>query len=364
MPDGLRGLVTACLVKEPEQRPSLADVLAMIEDAADGAPQETPAGRVEPWLPGAIVAQLGRHAVQLLELEAEAEVETEVPATAAVGTGSSGGAAMPPVAAAPTMVPGRRPAAEAAESAPGTDGAAPPPDPGPGVPADAPAKPAEPQEPPAARRFGPGALVAVLALLAVIAGSTTAYVVVRQSGGGGGHGSPPAAADAPAGTTAPSQTAAPTPAVTEPGAAPATVTPSVTASDTATPSSTPPAEPAAPVVPVEPPDDLVGTWVASYTSAPGITDTRTLTVREDGSVQLTGQRTDGTQTLYHCVWSMSVTGGGPPAELSPSLVVSGKPAASCQPGTTSTTLTLLDDTHLRRDGVAGEKAPPTYGKTG
>ncbi|NUP40335.1 MAG: serine/threonine protein kinase, partial [Streptomyces sp.] len=74
VPEGLRGLVAACLTKEPERRPSLAEVLELIEGIRDrAAPQEADAGRAEPWLPGAIVAQLGRHAVQLLELEAEAE---------------------------------------------------------------------------------------------------------------------------------------------------------------------------------------------------------------------------------------------------------------------------------------------------
>ncbi|NUS16611.1 MAG: hypothetical protein HOY69_35325 [Streptomyces sp.] len=92
-----------------------------------------------------------------------------------------------------------------------------------------------------------------------------------------------------------------------------------------------------------------------------MTDTRTLTFGPDGSVRLVGERTDGTKTLYHCEWQMSVTAAGPPAQLSPSLVVGGEPAASCQPGG-ATTVTLTDATHLQRLGLAGEKAPPTYEK--
>ncbi|HEY3479924.1 MAG TPA: serine/threonine-protein kinase, partial [Streptomyces sp.] len=72
VPDGLRDLVAACLVKEPEQRPSLARVLEIVGEA------EPDSAAAEPWLPGAIIARLGRHAVQLLELEAEA-TQTSIP---------------------------------------------------------------------------------------------------------------------------------------------------------------------------------------------------------------------------------------------------------------------------------------------
>lgn len=50
-------------------------------------------------------------------------------------------------------------------------------------------------------------------------------------------------------------------------------------------------------------------------------------------------------------------------KLSPSQVVSGEPASSCFKGN-ATTLTLVDSTHLTRDGVAGEKSPLTYEKIG
>ncbi|MBO0516895.1 serine/threonine-protein kinase, partial [Streptomyces beijiangensis] len=59
LPESLRDLVTECLRKEPAARPSLATVLERI--GADTTEQ--------PWLPAALVAQLGSHAVQLLDIE-------------------------------------------------------------------------------------------------------------------------------------------------------------------------------------------------------------------------------------------------------------------------------------------------------
>ncbi|MFF4479859.1 protein kinase [Streptomyces sp. NPDC001520] len=63
LPEGLRDLVTDCLKKAPDDRPSLEALL----DRTAGADEDG-----EPWLPGGLVAQLGRHAVQLLEVETPA----------------------------------------------------------------------------------------------------------------------------------------------------------------------------------------------------------------------------------------------------------------------------------------------------
>ncbi|MFF5263667.1 serine/threonine-protein kinase [Actinomadura viridis] len=61
MREPLRGLVAACLAKDPAGRPSLDEIVARAatEDGGDG----------EPWLPAELLAQLGRHAVRLLDLE-------------------------------------------------------------------------------------------------------------------------------------------------------------------------------------------------------------------------------------------------------------------------------------------------------
>ncbi|MFG2555359.1 serine/threonine-protein kinase [Streptomyces sp. NPDC048581] len=60
----LRELVAACLAKEPGARPAPAEVARRL--APDGAAREVAGG----WLPGALVEQVSRSAVQLLNLEA------------------------------------------------------------------------------------------------------------------------------------------------------------------------------------------------------------------------------------------------------------------------------------------------------
>ncbi|MFF4471799.1 serine/threonine-protein kinase [Streptomyces sp. NPDC001599] len=65
VPEGIADLVRDCLRKDPAARPGLADVLERT-----GAQDTVTGGRSrDPWLPGALVAQLGRHAVQLLDTE-------------------------------------------------------------------------------------------------------------------------------------------------------------------------------------------------------------------------------------------------------------------------------------------------------
>uniref|UniRef100_UPI002A82FD3A serine/threonine-protein kinase n=1 Tax=Streptomyces sp. CRN 30 TaxID=3075613 RepID=UPI002A82FD3A len=65
VPEGIADLVRDCLRKDPAARPSLDAVLARTgaeDTVADGRSRD-------PWLPGALVAQLGRHAVRLLDTE-------------------------------------------------------------------------------------------------------------------------------------------------------------------------------------------------------------------------------------------------------------------------------------------------------
>ncbi|WP_206619535.1 serine/threonine-protein kinase [Streptomyces hoynatensis] len=60
VPEAVKPLIESCLTQDPTQRPSLDQLLQYtdIPDAGD-----------EPWLPGALVARLGRHAVELLDSE-------------------------------------------------------------------------------------------------------------------------------------------------------------------------------------------------------------------------------------------------------------------------------------------------------
>ena len=368
VPEGLRDLVAACLAKDPLERPSLDEVQQRLAAGGTVGATSAPGSSAEPWLPGGIVAQLGRQAVRLLELEAAetgslpvvtmAEAATRVqdtprpsgaaPAgttgyatgftsggTPAPGSGSGaqsgqpGGSDWEQEAADATYSPTAVGAAGTSVQ-PGT--ATPPaplrvPPPGPPV---APAAPAGATGPEPARRRRRGTLVAVVALVAVIAGGATALVALRS----GGHGS----ANEGSGTHASAPTAT--------GQRP-------TASTSSTPSASggAPADGAVPA-------DLVGTWHAVLSNGQGGEDNRTLTIHQDGSVELAG---DGAS--YDCAWSMHVTSAGPPTALSPSQVTRGEPAGACLPGE-QTSLTLLDPTHLRRDNVDSGKTPLTYEKVG
>ncbi|MEU7468843.1 protein kinase [Streptomyces sp. NPDC044984] len=76
VPEGLADLVRDCLRKDPAARPTLDEVLRRTgadDTVADGRSRD-------PWLPGALVAQLGRHAVRLLDAE---DPETPMPPTPA-----------------------------------------------------------------------------------------------------------------------------------------------------------------------------------------------------------------------------------------------------------------------------------------
>jgi hypothetical protein len=421
VPEGLRELVAACLVKEPELRPSLVEVQERLAASArgtaadggtdgngtgtegsapgtdgdgtgvDGRPAD-PGARTrdeEPWLPGAIVVQLGRQAVRLLELEAAetgsvpvvslpaaaataaAQDTAVVPPAAATGPGSGAGTGPgtgpdsgtgpgPATGTGPDSGTGPGPATGTGPDSGTGPGPATGTGPGPGpatgtgpgggtrpgtgrpgaqaapepAAAHAPPQPS-PAPPPHEPRPGRGrgtALVTVLAVIAVIAAGTTAFVVVRdERAGHGGTAAPPAkrpAASAPASAA----TAAPGPTATAAAGSGGTA-----------------------------PSDMVGTWQATFDggSTPGDSvNTRTLTIRSDGTAELVG---DG--PTYTCAWSMHVTSEGPPVGLSPSVVTRAEPASSCLPGE-ATTLTLVDPTHLRRDNLDPAKEPLTYEKTG
>ncbi|MGW0335877.1 protein kinase domain-containing protein [Streptomyces sp. NPDC003011] len=91
VPESIADLVRDCLRKFPEARPTLDSVLERT-----GAEDTVCGGRArDPWLPGELVAQLGRHAVRLLDTE---DPEATGPGTASgpatgPGTASASGAA-------------------------------------------------------------------------------------------------------------------------------------------------------------------------------------------------------------------------------------------------------------------------------
>nr|WP_315975484.1 MDR family MFS transporter [Streptomyces nigrescens] len=65
VPEPLLDLVRECLDKDPAKRPALQQVAARAEPDADGE-----------WLPGAVLAQLGRHAARLLDYAPETVMGT------------------------------------------------------------------------------------------------------------------------------------------------------------------------------------------------------------------------------------------------------------------------------------------------
>ncbi|MGC9540116.1 protein kinase domain-containing protein [Streptomyces sp. UG1] len=90
VPEGIAELVRACLRKPPGARPTLGWILERT-----GAEDTVSDGRSrDPWLPSALVAQLGRHAVRLLDTEdpvGAGDLGGPVGFTGPGGRGGSGG---------------------------------------------------------------------------------------------------------------------------------------------------------------------------------------------------------------------------------------------------------------------------------
>ncbi|WP_328537575.1 serine/threonine-protein kinase [Streptomyces sp. NBC_00344] len=336
LPESLQELVGECLRKDPAARPTPAEILERTDQPAAG----------EPWLPGPLVAQLGRHAVRLLDTEDPGgQPEPETGAEAVTDGGAPEPVPARPIHAAPTAIAAPRATHTPPPTPlPGTAGtpaygpAAPPayghPQPGYGYP------PQPAPEP--ARRSGCStfALVLVALIVAVGAGggvyavmggtdskdtSATSTTDPGQPAGGGASRSPGgagASADAPTGTAAGGTSGR--------GAVP---------------------------------DAFIGTWNGSATTASG-TDPRRLVIRRgevgDTVLSLTADGGD-----YHCVFEAELAGtgsAGAPLEIGPSTVTAGEPMSSCNAGG-ATELILLPDGRLRRVNTSSGDAL-TYTKAG
>ncbi|MFJ2002067.1 serine/threonine-protein kinase [Streptomyces chartreusis] len=151
MPEGIAELVRDCLRKDPGARPTLDRVLERT-----GAEDTVSDGRSrDPWLPSALVAQLGRHAVRLLD------AENPVGATGTQPPGSPGSR---PPAPAGAGVPGPVAGAAGSGGRVPTAGPAGPDVPAPGAPASGePTPAASPEHAPAARPTPPDQLPTVAA---------------------------------------------------------------------------------------------------------------------------------------------------------------------------------------------------------
>ncbi|MEU1514703.1 serine/threonine-protein kinase [Streptomyces sp. NPDC005811] len=92
-PGLLREVVEECLAKDPADRPAPGELARRL--APEGAARLIAGG----WLPGALVEQVGRSAVQLLNLEAAEETDAQEPASGPVGFSRVAVAAQRPVTA-------------------------------------------------------------------------------------------------------------------------------------------------------------------------------------------------------------------------------------------------------------------------
>ncbi|GAB2804430.1 hypothetical protein GCM10027073_41360 [Streptomyces chlorus] len=379
VPEGLADLVKDCLRKDPAQRPTLDQILLRTgaeETVADGRSRE-------PWLPGALVAQLGRHAVRLLDAE-----DPQAPLSAPDGP-------------APAATPEHAPAADgSAPPAPGDgapvnhlptlvagpNGPTAPPGPAPGTPAAgrSPAAYGHPQQYPqphpqqhaqphpqspgygypyngygvagATPPYGPPpfgtnpppygpaqsprndrstALLVVIALVVALAAGGTVYALMNDgdsdTAGGNPSGTP---------TDGTSQGANPSP-----DGKSSTGTDGTDGTDGVAGTGQPPDDGAIPT-------GYLGSWSTTIDNASGL-HTRRLTIQQgetgDTVMSLVADGPTGNGT-YHCVFEGDLTrapGSGGRLEIGPTTVTVGQPRSACTPGA-ATDITLLPDGTLQR----------------
>ncbi|HZX39209.1 MAG TPA: serine/threonine protein kinase, partial [Streptomyces sp.] len=296
-------------------RPTIEQILERTTSDADP----------EPWLPSALIAQLGRHAVQLLEVEqpAAAPVQQQPPTMTAV----SAEAPKPPVRM-PTPPPPLPVAYSHNNYAYG-----PPQQPAYGYPQQQGPAPHFPtlHAPAPPRRRGTVALVAVALLVAVAAG-TSVYAFMGDAGKKKDTG---AIDDPKPGPTTSSPANSPTPGPSTSSSAPPSQDDGV-------------------------PQEYLGTWQGSFDTADG-TNTRVMTITE-GATGETVMTLSGTGPNYDCRWSATLRTPGPPLELGPTQVTFGDPK-QCSPGQWSR-LDMPDDTTIVRELVGSGGEPITYTKQG
>ncbi|MFJ1557448.1 serine/threonine-protein kinase [Streptomyces mirabilis] len=410
VPEGLADLVRHCLRKDPAARPGLDEILERI-----GAEDTVVEGRSrDPWLPSALVAQLGRHAVRLLDTENPAERPAPAPApptrqaTAPAqepAPGSTPAAldlSKSSAAPAPTPTPAPEVAPEHAATPPppggpastdhlptliaGADQASPPAAPPAAHPAYGhPQQHPSPTGPPAygypqggwgapgsygpTPPYGPGMPTTPYGPAGVpepepprrSGRSTAALIVVAlvvALGAGGSvyalmQGGPAKGTDDAKASSAASKSP------TSPDSSPSSPSTSSSPSD----SPSPQASQGGGAIP----EGFLGTWDASIDNATGH-NTRRLTIQQgavgDTVLSLVADGPSGSST-YHCVFRAELTaapGAGGLLVIGPSEVTGGAPISSCAPGAASE-ITLLSDGRLRRVNT-GSGESLTYTKSG
>ncbi|MDQ0933499.1 protein kinase domain-containing protein [Streptomyces turgidiscabies] len=333
VPDGMADLVRACLHKDPARRLTPEQILertgASAHAVAAGYERDT-------WLPGSLVAQLGRHAVELLEAEADEGAPGK--GHTAVLEEERGGVDTPddvPTQHAPPTAPPLQPAhghpphhAQPFASTPGDSQRTPvwPGDPTleepaippawsttpPGTHAPHPGRHAEPVR--RSKRSRLSMALGATALVVVLSAGASIYALLNDDGDDTPDPSPSRTA------TSPSRSASPPPARV--------------------------------------PSGFVGSWTASIDNSSGH-NTRQLTITRGkvGDQVLTLVADGLTDTgVYHCEFVAALTERptkGTRLTIGPTQVTSGEPASACTPGAAST-LTLLGDGKLRRATTGGD----------
>ncbi|MEU1483891.1 serine/threonine-protein kinase [Streptomyces sp. NPDC005752] len=331
VPADLVELIRDCLAKDPAARPSTDTLLERLGDT----------DTAEPWLPAALIAQLGRHAVELLDSEdpeegGPEEGGPEEAPRAAPPVPPASARAAPPAASRPAATHGHptpvRPTPPTARRTP------PPPSYGyPQRPAPTygygygPTPPHGPRAgfappPPGPRRGAVFTVLLVAVALIVAVGACWAVYSFMRNGEGGPGGSA-------AGNTSPS-------GAHQDG----------TGSDGAVPSG------------------FLGEWSGSVDGGAGAS-TRRLVVRQgevgEAVLSLTAEGPLDAGGSYRCVFRAdleSEPASGGSVRIGPSRVAEGEPMSSCTPGE-PTVLTLLPDGTLQREITATGKSL-TYTKSG
>ncbi|MGW1408543.1 serine/threonine-protein kinase [Streptomyces sp. NPDC002403] len=369
VPVDLVELIRDCLHKDPAARPTTD---AILERLVDG-------DTVEPWLPGALIAQLGRHAVELLDSEDPEEVTAAeqspapdptppTPTPTSPSTPPADYLLHPPSPAAvtptPTQTAAPAPHASPAYGYPPLSGR---PHPGQGfgpqqgqagygyppqqqqpyqpngfgpTPPYGPAFPTATQTEPEPARRGRGSTIALITVAVLVAIGAGGSVYALMNG----------------------RTPSPTPGPT--GSSSASGSSGASTGDPSSPDPSPSAGQKNGDGPI--PSGYIGTWSGSIENAAGHS-TRKLVIQQ-GTVgksvlTLTADGPLDTGGSYHCVFRASLSSEpsqGGPVEIGPSTVTVGEPMTSCTPGG-ATTLTLLPDGTLSRENNdSGEKL--TYTK--
>ncbi|MEB8344027.1 serine/threonine-protein kinase [Streptomyces endophyticus] len=352
LPEGLQELVRDCLHKQPGDRPTLDEILE--RTGVDDTLGDTGRTR-DPWLPGALVAQLARHAAKLLDTE-NPERTARPPSPAPPPPGTPAAASLNHL---PTVISHETPATPPPAPAP-----APAPQygyPHPSQPQPLPQQPTygyppggwvrtppygpPPPEPPRRNRSTP-ALIVVALVVALGAGGSV-YALMN------GKDKPSGRADDKV-----SATSATSPAASDPSPPSSPSPPSQEAPSTQEES---PRSAAGDI-----PTTFLGTWEGAIDNANGH-HPRSITLQQGSSgdtvfsLTADGYQKDGAP--YHCVFQGQLESAtSSTVRIGPTDPTTAQPSGACNPGEPST-ITLTPGGELKRV-MSGGEAPVTYDRTG